>query len=324
MDILKLPKIDLHCHLDGSMPLALIRELCADPTISAGQLQVGDDCRSLAEYLEKFTIPLTCLQTAKGLEMAGYCLLEEAARENVRYIEVRFAPMLSVQGELSGRKVIESVLKGLEQGYRQYDVHYNVIVCAMRNHSIDQNLKMLKTAREFLGEGVCALDLAGDEAAFPTCGFRELFTQSVKWDMPFTIHSGECGSISNVREAFELGAKRIGHGIALQKDEELMKKFAENKIGIEMCPTSNLQTKAVENWEKYPIYQYLQKGLKVSVNTDNRTVSNTTMIKELERVCGSCGGNIEVIYQLLYNAVETSFADDLLKGQLLKEIGFPE
>lgn len=320
IEIIKLPKIDLHCHLDGSLSVQLVRELSGDRSITAGQLQVQDDCRSLSEYLEKFSIPLTCLQTEKGLERAGYCLLEEADKENVRYMEVRFAPMLSVHEGLSCRQVIESVKKGLEKGYRQYGIHSNIIVCAMRHHSEEQNLKVLKAARELLGEGVCALDLAGDEAAFATSSFRELFIRAARWDMPFTIHSGECGSLENVKEAYELGAKRIGHGIALQKDRELMKKFAEKGIGIEMCPTSNLQTKAVEVWEEYPLFQYLQDGLKVSVNTDNRTVSNTSMTKELELVYKSCGGNQDILYRLLCNAVETSFAKDLVKNQLMEEI----
>jgi len=322
LKIKKLPKIELHCHLDGSMPVGLIKELSQDATILADQLQAPKDCGSLKEYLERFSIPLRCLRTAEGLEAAGRGLLEDVSKENVKYIEVRFAPMLSAHEGFSCRQVIDSVLRGLEKGYRQYGVHYNVIVCAMRHHSIEQNLTMLKESRERLGEGVCALDLAGDEAAFETSGFRELFVRAAKWDMPFTIHSGECGSVANVKEAFELGAKRIGHGIALQKDKDLMKKFADHKTGIEMCPTSNLQTKAVERWEEYPLLMYMQKGLKVSVNTDNRTVSNTTMTKELELVYKSCDFNNDIISQLLRNAVETSFADDNLKNKWMRELNY--
>lgn len=320
MDLDRIPKIELHCHLDGSMPAALIRKLSGNEAIPAEQLQVPQDCRSLSQYLERFALPLTCLQTESGLAESGYAILAEAAKENVRYMEVRFAPMLSVHEELSCRQVIESVLAGMKRGYQEHGVSYNIIVCAMRHHRPEQNLEMLKTARELLGEGVCALDLAGDEAAYETALFRELFFQARKWGMPFTIHSGECGSIQNVREAYELGAKRIGHGLTLKNDRELMKRFAADGIGVEMCPTSNLQTKAAENWAEYPLFEYLQAGIKVSVNTDNRTVSNTTMTGELQLIYDSCGGNQDILYRLLVNAAETSFAEDGVKNRLIEEM----
>lgn len=326
MEIKRLPKFELHCHLDGSVPVETIQELAGDKTISQDELMVEDSCQSLAKYLTKFEIPLRYMQSEYGLEQAAFGLMKAAAKENVKYIEVRFAPMLSVQEGLATRTVIESVFKGLQKGQEAYKIQFNMIVCAMRHHGLERNLTMLKTAREMIGEGVCALDLAGDEAAVATREYYDLFLQAQKWDMPFTIHSGECGSILNVKTAYELGAKRIGHGIALQKDRDLLLKFAEAKIGIEMCPTSNLQTKAVTKWEDYPVFRYLEHGLKASINTDNRTVSNTSMTRELEMVYESSKkfapnkSGDEIIKQLLCNAVETSFAEDNQKHQWLKDI----
>lgn len=320
MDILSIPKVELHCHLDGSLPLDVVRELSGDATIAMAQLQAADDCNSLTEYLEKFELPIKCLQTAPSLKRAGYELLKDVNRENVRYIEVRFAPALHQNQGLSLSEVLESLLAGLEAGKQAYGIDYNVITCAMRHLPIEQNLEMLHTAREFLGRGVCALDLAGDESAFPTSNFRELFHKAAEIGMPYTIHSGECQSVENVREAFALGAKRIGHGIALRNDPALIHQFAKHQIGIEMCPVSNLQTKAVDSFANYPLFDFLEQGLKVSVNTDNRTVSNTSMSRELEMIYKSCGGDDQIIYQLLQNAVDTSFAEDSIKQQLTKEI----
>lgn len=320
MDFAKLIKLDLHCHLDGSLPLALVRELLGDESIREDQLRAEPDCESLAVYLEKFDLPIRSLQTAEGLEKSAYQLIADVSRENVRYLEVRFAPMQSVNDDLSCRTVIESVIWGLSKGLEDYGVHSNVIVCAMRHHSQQQNMEMLKISRELLGEGVCALDLAGDEAGFPNQQFTDLFQTAKQLDMPFTIHSGECGSTENVRLAMELGAKRIGHGIALMQDRELMKEYAKRRIGLEMCPTSNLQTKAIKDWKDYPLLDFMQNDVLVSVNTDNRTVSGTTMTKELELVYESCGQNEEIIRQLTLNAIEMAFAPDEVKHKLLEGI----
>ena len=249
MDIKTIPKLELHCHLDGSLTKSMM-ERHLGRTISQEELTVSEDCTSLTEYLEKFDLPVQCLQDEKGLEDGAYTFVEEIAKERVEYMEVRFAPMLSVHEHLSCEKVIEAVRKGMERAKADFQVQYGIIVCAMRNHSPEQNLAMLKCAREFLGHGVCALDLAGDESAFPTAGFRDIFAEAKRLGMPFTIHSGETGNLENVREAYELGAGRIGHGIALQKDPDLMKAYAKAGIGVEMCPTSNFQTKAAAGWEE--------------------------------------------------------------------------
>lgn len=316
MNIQQLPKIDLHCHLDGSLTKALI-EKYVDQLVTPEMLTVSEDCRSLTEYLEKFELPLQCLQSETGLEDGAYSFVEEIAKENTKYIEVRFAPMLSVHEALSCEKVIEAVRKGMERGKADFGVHYSIIVCAMRNHSVEKNRKMLKCAREFLGNGVCALDLAGDESAYPTLLFRELFQESNRLGMPFTIHSGETGNLENVREAYELGAKRIGHGIALKQDLELMRAYAAAGIGVEMCPASNFQTKAVRSWQEYPLCQFLDAGIKVSINTDNRTVSGTTMTKELTKIYEQYGHDDSLILTLLKNAAETAF-DPEIKEKLYK------
>lgn len=141
--------------------------------------------------------------------------------------------------------------------------------------------------------------------------FRDIFVEAKRLGMPFTIHSGETGNLENVREAYELGARRIGHGIALRKDPELMQAYAKAGIGVEMCPTSNFQTKAAAGWEDYPLRRFVDAGIKVSINTDNRTVSGTTMTKELTRVYEQYGQDDELILTLLRNAAETAFDPEI-------------
>ena len=315
----------MHCHLDGSLNINSVQEMLKEQGVIyereelRKKLEVEPDCTSLTEYLEKFDLPLRCLQTKEGLRRAAYELVRDVAAEGVRYIEVRFAPMLSTEQGLSCREVIASVVEGLKAGEREYRVFASAIVCAMRHHSLEQNIQMLTEAREFFGKGVCALDLAGDESAFPTSLFRSLFIQAKEWGIPFTIHSGECGSVDNIREAIELGAKRLGHGIALEKSPELRKLCREKEIGIEMCPTSNLQTKAVDSFDSYPLKQFVDEGLLVSIHTDNRTVSGTTLTDEEVVVREQLQLPQEVINQCTENAIRTAFTSDEIKKQLMEE-----
>lgn len=166
---------------------------------------------------------------------------------------------------------------------------------------------MIRTAREYLGNGVCAADLAGAEAIYPMSEFMELFGQAKKLGMPFTIHAGECGNVQNILDSVEAGALRIGHGIAMRGNSEVQKMIREKGIGVEMCPISNLQTKAVESESQYPLREFLDNGIKVTINTDNRTVSNTTMTKELQFIQEHYRITDEEIRLMMINAVDTAF-----------------
>ena len=166
---------------------------------------------------------------------------------------------------------------------------------------------MIRTAREYLGNGVCAADLAGAEAIYPMSEFMELFGQAKKLGMPFTIHDGECGNVQNILDSVEAGALRIGHGIAMRGNSEVQKMIREKGIGVEMCPISNLQTKAVESESQYPLREFLDNGIKVTINTDNRTVSNTTMTKELQFIQEHYRITDEEIRLMMINAVDTAF-----------------
>lgn len=313
-----MPKIDLHCHLDGSLSRACIETLL-DKRVEPHMLEADPQCRSLAEYLEKFDIPLQCLQTAGGLEAGAYDFMRTVSSDRICYVEVRFAPLLSVNGDLKARDVIESVLKGLDRGREEFGIEYGVIICAMRHMGEEENKGILKLAREYLGSGVCAADLAGNEAAFPMSLFGDLFSQVRKWDMPFTIHAGECGSADNIKEAVCCGAGRIGHGIAMRGRPDVMELCRKKRVGIEMCPISNMQTKAVQDIRSYPMKEFLENGLLVTLNTDNRTVSRTSMEKEIQFVQDHFQIPDEQVVGMMKNAAEAAFATDSVKHRLLEK-----
>ena len=311
------PKIDLHCHLDGSMTLRAISEILGRD-VSASEVQVSDSCSSLAEYLSKFALPIECIQTEAGLKMAAKDFLLGLQKDNVKYVEARFAPALSTNEDLRCKQIMEAVLEGLKEASKECGIRYQVIACCMRHHNEEINLKVLKECREFLGEGLGAIDLAGDEAGFPTKKFHKIFEYARKLEYPFTIHSGECGDVENILLAAEWGAKRIGHGIAMMGKPEVMKIIAEKRIGVEMCPVSNYQTKALAPGSVYPIREFAKAGVLATINTDNRLVSNTTIAREMEFLNEQFGITEEEFKQYQMNAVEVAFCDDSVKHELWK------
>ncbi len=314
-----LPKIELHCHLDGSLSKEYLEERLGRE-VSPSEMSVSGDCKSLAEYLEKFDLPCSCLMDAEGLEKAGIDVLRTMSREHVIYAEIRFAPLLSTSDSLKPEEVVEALLGGLAAGKEKYKVSSRVILCLMRHHSYEQNLSVIKLAEKYLGKGVCAIDLAGAEAQYPMAEFMELFTIAREKGIPFTVHAGECGSVKNIMDAAEAGSKRIGHGIAMRSCPEVQALIKEKQIGVEMCPISNLQTKAVPEASEYPMQEFLDAGLSVSINTDNRSVSATSMTKELAFIQKTYGVTDEQIKMLMKNAAKTAFLSEEEKTKLLARL----
>ena len=313
------PKIDLHCHLDGSLTLESIREILGKD-ISLEEVQVSEDCKSLVEYLQKFDLPIACIQTAEGLKKAAKDFLLNLQGDNIAYVEARFAPQFSAMQGLSLKQIMEAVLDGLEEAKSICKIEYQVIACMMSHHDDETNLQMLKECREFLGEGLCAVDLAGAEAGIPRKNFYSLFEAAKKMDYPFTIHAGECGDVNNVIMAAEWGAKRIGHGIAMMGHPKVQEMIAKKHIGVEMCPVSNYQTKALQSGTTYPIREFAGAGVLTTINTDNRLVSNTSITKEMEFLNTNFGITEEELLQYQLNAVEIAFCDDGVKHKLWKSI----
>lgn len=310
----ELQKYDLHCHLDGSLSVDCIRTMAEQAGISLEEknlkerLLVDFNCKSLAEYLTKFDLPLECLVTEENFTEAVKDVMKTAAAERVVYIEIRFAPMLSVREGLSLRQIIEGALKGLKQGEEAYSIRGNLILCGMRHMPWEKNVELVKAAKEYYGHGVCAVDLAGDEAAFPVRQQAVMFQTAKELGIPFTIHAGECQNAQSIWDALELGASRIGHGIAARKDPRLMEYCVQHKIPFEMCPVSNLQTKAVQSMEEYPLFLFLKKGIPVTINTDNRTVSNTSITRELQMIQEYYGCADEVLETLMKHARDAAFS----------------
>lgn len=327
-EIKKLAKVELHCHLDGSLSAKTLysffneeQKARIDFQNFCHQVMVSKDCHKLADYLACFKLPLELLSTKKRLELAVLDLANEMAGENVVYAELRYAPQMLKSKELqTSHEIVETVCKAGKRAEQLFGVKLRFILCLMRGHS---NLKdedeLISLAEEFRNEGVVALDLVGDEAAHPLKNYIAFFEKVKNKDLAFTIHAGETGSHEEVWLACELGAKRIGHGIASVKDKKLMAYLQEHNIHLEICPTSNIQTGACENYAAHPLHIFYQKGLSFSVNTDNRLVSNTSLSAEWQAIKNS---NPSLSMQDILQINRDSFKHIFLNDEERRDLAF--
>jgi adenosine deaminase len=312
-----LPKTDLHVHLDGSLRIETILELAkaesidlpaSDPEGLRKALGLGHHFGSLVEYLRGFEITLRVMQTEAALERIAFELAEDAHRENVRYMEVRYAPMLHTSKGLKLTKVVEAVLDGLRRARETYGIKANVIVCGIRNISSESSYQMAELAVAYKGRGVVGFDLAGAEADFPAKHHRQAFQLVRDNNINCTIHAGEAYGPESVAQAIHVcGAHRIGHGCRLRENGDLLHYVNDHRIPLECCPSSNVQTGAVRDFASHPIKLYFDLGLRVTINTDNRLITDTTVSKELYLVHTKMGVPFADIKSMIVAGVKSSF-----------------
>ncbi|MEG1887155.1 MAG: adenosine deaminase [Oscillospiraceae bacterium] len=322
--------IDLHVHLDGSLEAEEIIDVANISNVKLPEydaknlrdlLTVKESCTSLGEYLEKFELPLKVLQTDEAIEQAVFLLVEKLAKQGLCYAEIRFAPQLHTKMGFSQRQIVSAAVSGLYKGINLSGMSAQLILCCMRgveNHS--ENMQTVDLAAEFLNKGVCALDLAGNEADYPTECFADLFKNARKLGIPITIHAGEAAGPESVKSALKLGAVRIGHGIHSVENQDLLKELKEKKIILETCFSSNLQTKAVANPDSYPIAELIDFGIMVTINTDNMSVSDTTLKKEYKLIQKHFSFDKDTLKKLALNALSGAFISEQAKRLLFEHI----
>jgi adenosine deaminase len=285
----RLPKAELHCHLDGSVRPETLIELAKEygapmPRSDADSLRDymrASDVHSLEEYLGRFAVTLSVMQTADALERVAYELVEDAAADGVRYIEVRYAPILNVQRGLSLGDAVEAPLRGLARAGEEHGTLGRVIICALRHLDPDLSLEIAELAVAYRLRGVVGFDLAGPEAAYPASHHARAFAYAREHGLACTCHAGEGAGADSVREAVHVcGAERLGHAARLVEDASLIDYVGEHQIPLEICLTSNVQTGAAQSYESHPVRQFFDRGLSVVLNTDNRLMSDTTLTDE--------------------------------------------
>ncbi len=312
-----LPKTDLHVHLDGSLRIDTILELAKEnridlPATTPDGLRAAIGCGkhfgSLVDYLRGFDITLKVMQTEEALERTAFELAEDAHLENVRYMEVRYSPMLHTQKGAKLTKVVESVLDGLRRARETYGIKANVILCGIRNISTESSYEMAELAVAYKGRGVVGFDLAGAEADNPAKHHKEAFQLVRDNNINCTIHAGEAYGPESVAQAIHVcGAHRIGHGVRLRENGDLLHYVNDHRIPLECCPSSNVQTGAVRDLKSHPLKLYFDLGLRVTVNTDNRLITDTSVSKELFLVHKQMGISFADIKNLIVAGFKSSF-----------------
>lgn len=314
--------IDLHLHLDGSVPFATVKKLMAEhqmPTPTDDdlhqQLSVDASCKSLDQFLKKFALPNKLMQTRHDIETIVYDLLTELKQQDLVYAEIRFAPQQHTKKKLTQETAIQAAIAGLNKflieqktNNDQPELHAGLILCLMRfKDNQAENMKTVELAKKYLHHGVVGLDLAGSEGPIPNIKYKPFFDRATELGIPFTIHAGEAAGPDSIRQALAMGAKRIGHGIHCTEDPELLQELIDKQIVLECCATSNMNTKAFDQIDSYPIKKLLHQGMKVTLNSDDMTVSDTNLPREYKLLEEQTNLTPEEETTLYLNAVDAAF-----------------
>ena len=324
--------IDLHLHLDGAITVDIAKKLAALqniklPTNDDKELEkfltVPEDCENLIQFLECFLLPLSLLQTSEGLTEAVKLVAENIQSQGVIYAEFRFAPQQHTDLKMNQEDAVKAALKGIKD-IQDTNIKVNLILCFMRGKDKEaKNLETLRLAKKYLVNdgGVVALDIAGDEFNYPISQYKDLFKQVKESGIPFTIHAGEAAGAFNVKDAIEFGASRIGHGIRAYEDPVVVEQLRQLGIPLEICPTSNKQTQAIQKMDYYPFMDFLNKGLKVTLNTDDMGIEGTYLAKEFEILEKKYNLTYEHKKTILTNSVNAAFTTNEVKAKLKLELG---
>ncbi len=325
-----LPKTDLHCHLDGSLRLSTILELAAEHGVAldatdeeslARSIHMGEVCDSLVDYLKAVDITCSVLQTEAALERAAYELAEDAARENVWHLEVRYAPILHTRKGLSLARIVDAVLRGLRQAERDFDISTGVIVCGIRNIDPSESFRLAELAVAYKSRGVVAFDLAGGEAGNPAKDHASSFALVLANNMSTTVHAGEAYGPESIAQALHFcGAHRIGHGTRLAEDGDLLTYVTDHRVPLEICLSSNLQTSVVRDLRHHPLRLFYDLGVRVSLNTDNRLITDTTVTDELLIAHEQLGFTLEDLKVVLVQGFKSAFIPYRRKRELLRKV----
>lgn len=310
-----LKKVELHCHLDGSLnPLKVSKWTRKDKAFVESKLVLKEK-GSLTDYLKMFDYSIGLLQTKARLTDAAEQLCKDLIEDNCIYAEVRFDPAAHTKKGLTLQEVIEAVLEGI----KKTKLKAKVILCMKRERTIEENKKIVDLAKKYAKKGVVAVDLAGDETITPLRKFKELFSYAKLQGVPFVIHAGETGDFKEIDTAIGFGAARIGHGVQAIKSFEVMEKLKKKDIPLEICVTSNMALDLFEKYEEHPISRLIDSGVAVTINTDNRTLVNTTLTDEYNMLNRHFGLTSKEFDELNRIAVLHSFLSDKEKKELLKE-----
>jgi adenosine deaminase len=323
----KLPKIELHCHLDGSLRPETVWELAQErplklPIQNQSEVQKFFNAtgrKSLSDYLTLFGYTVPLMQTREALQRCVSELIQDFAAETGKYIEIRYAPFLHTQGRLHPEHVVEATIDGVREGERKTGIKARLILIGMRQDSTELSLEVARLAVAYQKKGVVAFDIAGPEKGNPPQKHVRAFEYAKSNNLFVTIHAGEEDCPDYISQALDLSTDRLGHGLHLEFAKETVQdRVKEKNIALEVCPTSNLQTKCWDRYTLHPLVRYYQKGFRVTVNTDNRLMSDTTNTNELFQIHDAFELDLKILKTFTQNAARAAFLPEPERAELLK------
>ncbi len=313
----KSPKAELHSHIDGGLRVQTIIDLAKKhkvflPSFEFDTLlpliQIDKTCASLVEYFKPFEYTINVMQTEEAIERVMYEFLEDAALENTKYIEARFSPALHLKNGLTLNQVMNAIIRGKNQGEKDFNIKSNIIVCGLRQNSSQTNMELAQLAVDYKNKGVAAFDMAGEELGRPAKNHIPSFEIAVKNNLFRTVHAGEADGAHSIADSIHyLGAHRIGHGTHLFEDPDLLQYVIDHQIALEVCLTSNMQTKSVAHINDHPIKSYFAQNVPVTINTDSTLISGTTITNELLLAHTLFDFNPTELSKIILNAFEHAF-----------------
>lgn len=327
----RIPKINLHLHLDGSFRMDTIWKLAHDQNVQMPAKTIEDyeafirkcaNAKDVNEYLKMFDTPLKCMQDKASITRITEELIEDLAHQGYIYAEIRFAPQLHTQKGLTQAGATEAVLEGRNNALKKYPKLRIGILTCMMCIGIDtlnqkENMETVEVCKQYLGKGVVGIDLAGAEGFVPLSNFGTLFAKAKEYGLPMTCHAGDSQGPDTVKDAMDFGVTRIGHGHHVYFDQELVERAKENKVLFEICPTSNVQCQTVPSYAKHPMKPLYDQGVLVSVNTDNDTFAGIHITDEYAHCINDMGFTVDDIFQMNINAANAAFVTEEERKELL-------
>ena len=323
-----MPKAELHLHLDGSIRIDTALELARTRGVDAPRSWAGmsavlvapERTRDQAELLRAFDLPIALMQDAEAIERIAGELVEAKAADNVRYVEIRWGPLLHVVRGLSLADGIAAVCRGANSAASRTGTTVRLICTALRSHDPEDNVVLAETASRFIDQGLTGWDLAGPEEAYPDpLDHARAYEAARAGGLRLTIHAGEWGGAAQVRRALSVDPERIAHGPLAVEDPGLCRELAARGITLDLCPTSNVQAGIVESVAAHPLARLHRMGVPVTLNTDDTTVSDITLSEEYGRAVEDIGLTLPELWAIDRHALEAGFVDDATRERLRRE-----
>lgn len=322
-DLMSLPKVELHLHLDCSLSYEVVKRI--KPSITPDEFRrkfnAPPKCIDLGDYLTRAASSIALMQTRRQLRLVTSDLFEQLKRDNVIYAEIRFAPLLHTEQGLSAAEVVDEVNRTTAQAIQETGIEARIILCTLRFYSEEQSMETIRLVEQFRDGFVAGFDIAADTTGNPIDPHIAAFQYARERSIPCTAHAGEVRGPDHVWDTLEkFGPSRLGHGVRSIEDPSLIEFLKESRIHLEICPTSNIQTNVYSLYSDHQIDNLYQSGISIGVNTDSRTISNITLSAEYSKLHKTFGWDVEEFLTCNRNALNTAFIPNNQKEKLMQRL----